>query len=114
MVAIVYILLMGHITHVNLVPVRRVMMDIMALQQGAQLKQMIATSVQFQRIEHRPVLQQVLMCAQTSYRRGSPQRVTTEQFLDARFHVFMVVLMVHIAMTMGSLFGTARVPMRGN
>lgn len=85
MVTIVYILLMGHITHVNLVPVRRVMMGIMVIQLGAQLKKMIAPSVQFQSIKRQLVVRAISR-AQQDCRRASPQRVTTVQFLDARFH----------------------------
>lgn len=85
----------------------------MAIQLGAQLGNLIAASVQFQRIERQLVVRAIIP-VQQYYSRGNQSQVKTVQFLIARFHVYWVVRLVHIATTMGSLFGTARVPMRGN
>lgn len=96
------------------VPVYHVMMGFMVIQPIAELQHLIATSAQFHRIKRQLVVRAVFIPVQQYYSRASPPLVQTEQVLGARFHAFMVGLMVRTATTTGSLFGTARVPMRGN
>lgn len=99
---------------VLLAPVYRVMMGFMVIQPIAQLQNLIATSAQIHRIKRQLVVRAVFIPVQQYYSRAIPRLGQIERVLDARFHVFMVVPMVHIAMITGSLFGTASVPMRGN
>lgn len=87
MVKIVNALLkMVSIIHVNLVPVRCVMMGITVIQQDAQLKKMIAASAQIHRIKRQLVVRAVFIPVQQYYSRASPRLGQIEQFLVARFH----------------------------
>ena len=99
---------------VLLVPVYHVMMVFMVIQPIAELQNLIAPSVQIHRIKRQLVVRAIFIPVQQYYSRASPRLGRIDRVPDARFHVFMVVPMVHIATTTGSLFGTANVPMRGN